>query len=140
MKKGRLQVLLFCLLFYVLVGCAGQSVDQGQDAMPPVEPVQKLSHAEQKEQAYEVFKQILDLSNSPDRLENLPRIKGLYREIMDKYPDVGLAQECYLRLVILAKQEETESGDKEAEQLYQEFLQKYPESKLKPIIASELKK
>ena len=140
MRKGIVQVLLCCLLFYVLAGCAGQSVEKGQEAMVPVEPVQKLSPAEQKEQAYEIFKQILELSNTPDRQENQARIKELYREIIDKYPDVGLAQECFLRLVILAKQEGTESGDREAEQLYQEFLQKYPDSRLQGIFKNELSK
>ena len=90
-----------------------------------------------KEQAYEIFKEILELSDSQNRQKNLPQIKGLYREIIDKYPGIGLAQESYLRLIILAKEENTAKGDAEAERLYQEFLGKYPDSNLRRILETE---
>jgi hypothetical protein len=138
MNKKIITLLLLPVLLYVLSGCAGQTVETGREEMRE-EPAVQMSHAEQKEQAYEIFKQILELSDSPDRQANLPQIKQLYREIIDKYPDVGLAQECYLRLVLFAKAEKTAAGNAEAEKLYQEFSQKYPDSKLQKVIENELR-
>jgi hypothetical protein len=132
MQKKILLILLLCLMLGAFIGCAGQTVEKRQ------EPVQQLSRAEQKEQAYEIFEQILNLSNTPGVEKDVPRIKELYREIIDKYPDIGLAQESYLRLILLAKDENTAAGDKEAEGLYQEFLQKYPNSRVRPIMEKEL--
>jgi hypothetical protein len=127
------------IVLSLVAGCATQTYDTGPKGVGREDSVQKLSPAEQKEQAYEIFKQLLELSDAPDRGKNLPQIKKLYREIIDKYPDVGLAQESYLRLVLLAKQERTESGDKEAEELYREFADKYPNSRLRRIIENELR-
>jgi hypothetical protein len=138
--KNRLVSCLFILVaFFLVAGCATQTYEPDQKAVGKDATVKKLGPTEQKEQAYEIFKEILVLSDSPDRQRNLPEIKQRYREIINKYPDVGLAQESYLRLVLLAKEEKNESGNKEAEQLYQEFLQKYPDSKLKKVIASEVR-
>ena len=136
MKK---KVIMFSLLAVVVLmqpGCADKSVGTGEKSMQTRE-TGELSPAEQKEQAYEIFKQILELSDSQDRQKNLPRIKELYREIIDKYPEIGLAQESYLRLIILAKEEDTAAGDAEAERLYQEFLGKYPDSNLRRILENE---
>ena len=117
----KMKVIMFSLLAAVLLmlaGCADKSVGTGEKSLQTQETAQ-LSHAEQKEQAYEIFKQILELSDSMNRQKNLPKIKELYREIIAKYPDIGLAQESYLRLIILAKEKDTASGDAEAERLYQ---------------------
>ena len=137
MIKGLIGCLFMLVVLSLVAGCATQTYDTGQKGRE--DSVQKLSPAEQKEQAYAIFKQILELSDAPERQKNLPQIKKLYREIIDKYPEVGLAQESYLRLVLLAKQERTESGDKEAEELYQEFADKYPDSRLRKVIENELR-
>ena len=139
MKKGLIGCLFMLVVRSLVAGCATQTYDTGQKGVGREDSVQKLSPAEQKEQAYEIFKQILELSDAPERQKNLPQIKELYREIIDKYPEVGLAQESYLRLVLLAKQERTVSGDKEAEELYREFADKYPDSRLRKVIENELK-
>ena len=135
----KMKVVMVSLLVFVLLmlgGCAGQSGGTGGKSIE-VQKASQLSLGEQKEQAYEIFKQILELSDREHRQENLPRIKELYREIINKYPEIGLAQESYLRLIIIAKEEKTASGDAEAEGLYQEFLGKYPDSNLGSVLESE---
>ena len=127
---------LLAAVFLLLGGCAEKPVGTGEKSMRGREASQ-LSHAEQREQAYEIFKQIRELSDSQSRQKNLPQMKELYREIIDKYPDIVLAQESYLRLIIIAREEKTASGDAEAERLYQEFLGKYPDSNLKKILEYE---
>jgi hypothetical protein len=126
-------VLLICILPGIFIGCAEKTVEKRQ------EPVRQLSIAEQKEQAYKIYEEILVLNNTPGAVKNSPRVKELYREVIDAYPDITLAQESYLRLIIMAKEENTAAGDLEAEQLYQEFLQKYPDSRIKGTVEHELR-
>ena len=137
MKAKSIILSLLAAVFLLLAGCAEKSVSTGEKSMQPREASQ-LSHAEQKEQAYDIFREILDLSGSEDRQRNLPQIKELYQEIIVQYPEIGLAQESYLRLVIIAKEEDTASGDAEAERLYQEFVVKYPDSNLKKVLEYEV--
>ena len=137
MKTKLIILSLVATVFLLLAGCAEKSVGTGEKSMQTRETSQ-LSHAEQKEQAYDIFRQILDLSGSEDRQNNLPRIKELYQQIIDQYPEIGLAQESYLRLIIIAKEEDTASGDAEAERLYQEFVGKYPDSNLKKVLEYEI--
>lgn len=122
----------------IMAGCAQKTADLEQESAMGGEPVRGLSIEEQNKAAYDILKQILVLSDSPERQQKLPEIKALYREIIVNYPDIGLAQESYMRLVIMAKEEKTPEGDAEAERVYQEFLQKYPDSRLQRIIESEL--
>ena len=135
----KMTLIMFSLLAAVLLmlpGCADKSVGTGEKSLQAQETKQ-LSQVEQKEQAYDIFKQILELSDSMNRRDNLPEIKDLYRKIIAKYPEIGLAQESYLRLIILAKEEDTAAGDVEAESLYQEFLGKYPNSNLRRVLENE---
>lgn len=134
MKNKLVIVACVFLLLGVLIGCAQKAEEM--DTSP--QPVQKLSLEEQRAAAYEIFKEILILSDSPEHEKNSPKIKSLYREIIDKYPDIGLAQESYMRLIIMAKEERTAAGDAEAEALYREFMQQYPDSKIQRIIENEL--
>jgi len=140
MKK--VSVALACLLFtiWLLAGCAQKTGVGDQAGLTTPKEAQALSLEEQKKAAYEIFKEILLLSDSQEREQNLPRIKSLYREIIEKYPDIGLAQESYLRLIMLAKEQKTPEGEAEAESLYREFLQRYPDSKLQRIVENELRK
>lgn len=131
---------LFVVCGVIIAGCAQKPVAEQAESMETWEPVQGMSLAEQKKQAYDIFKQILWLSDGPEREKHLPEIKALYREIIGRYPEIALAQESYLRLVILAKEEGTAAGDAEAERLYREFSVKYPDSKLMKIIENELAK
>lgn len=115
-------------------------VAEEKESVETEKAAQELSSEEQKSAAYEIFKEILTLSDSPEREKNLPQIKALYREIIEKYPDLGLAQEAYLRLIMLAKEEKTAAGNAEAENVYAEFSQKYPDSKIQRILENELKR
>lgn len=124
----------------VLAGCAQKPGGGEPEKLAVEQGTQTLSLEEQKTAAYEIFKEILLLTDSPDREKNLPAIKGLYREIIDKYPKIGLAQESYLRLIMLAKEEKTAAGDAEAQSLYNEFMQRYPDSKIQRIVENELNK
>lgn len=136
-KKIELLVLAGVLIFF-MSGCAVQNMEA--DRMSPRKSAPGAIYEEQNEKAYEVFEQILDLSKAPDRAENLPEIKRLYWEIIRQYPEIDLAQECYLRLIIIARDEKSPAGDMEAEELYQEFLETYPDSRLKSIAEEKLKK
>ena len=140
MKMRIISLLCFFIFWGIMTGCALKSAEVGQESIKSSEPVRVLSIEEQRKQAYDILKEILLLSDSPERVKKLPEIKALYLEIIDKYPDLGLAQESYMRLVILAKEENTPAGDAEAESVYHEFLQKYPDSRLQRIIENELKK
>ena len=140
MKMRIISLLCFFVCWVMIAGCAQKPSEVGQESIKSSEPVQVLSIEEQRKQAYDILKEILLLSDSPERKAKLPEIKALYREIIDKYPDLGLAQESYMRLVLLAKEENTQAGDAEAESIYNEFLQKYPDSRLQRIIENELKK
>jgi hypothetical protein len=113
------------------IACAEQRVVAGNDA------AQRLSMEEQKKAAYEIFKEILRLSDGPERGKNLPTIKALYRKIIETYPELGLAQESYMRLVILALEEKTPAGNEEAESVYRECLEKYPDARLRKVIENE---
>jgi hypothetical protein len=136
MKMKRALLSLAIAVFLMLPGCAEKPVGTGEKSMQPQETFQ-LSPAEQKAQAYKIFEQIKELSDSEDRQKNLSEIKKLYRKIIDNYSEIGLAQESYLRLILIAKEENTASGDAEAEKLYQEFLGKYPESRLRRVMENE---
>ncbi|MDX1775926.1 MAG: hypothetical protein R3297_05045 [Desulfobulbales bacterium] len=132
---GPLNILVF--LTILVTGCAQKQVGREEPGVMDREPVQELSLAEQNKRAFDIFRQILPLSESPEREKNIPEIKALYREIIAKYPQTRLAQESYLRLVILAKEAGTVAGDAEAQRIAAEFLVNYPESKLKRIIVNE---
>ena len=139
MKMKVIMLSLLAVVFIMPAGCVEKSVGIGEKSMQ-VQETSQLSPAEQKEQAYGIFRQILDLSGSEDRQKNLPQIKEMYGEIIDKYPETGLAQEIYLHLIVIAKEENTASGDVEAERLYQEFLVKYPDSNLWRMLEYEVTK
>lgn len=140
MKKNSMAIACLLIFFGFMAGCAQKPGVDEQKGLTTTKEVQSLSIEEQKTAAYEIFKEILLLSDSPEREKNLSQIKSLYREIIEKYPDIGLAQESYLRLIMLAKEEKTAEGEAEAESLYREFLQRYPDSKLQRIMENELRK
>jgi hypothetical protein len=135
----KIKIVILSLLvavFLFLTGCAEKSAGTGEKDMAP-QGISQLSPAEQEKQSFEIFKEILELSSGMDRQSNLPQMKELYREIIDTYPESGLAQESYLRLIMIAREEKTAEGDAEAERLYQEFLGKYPDSGMRRILEYE---
>lgn len=138
MKGKVLAGLTLVLLLGIVAGCAQKPAEMRQKSLESPAPVQQLTLAEQDTRAYEILEEILQLTDTFYRQENIPQIKVLYREIIETCPDTGVAQESFLRLVLLAKEEKTAAGDAEATQLYREFLERYPDSRLRPIIETEL--
>jgi hypothetical protein len=135
--RVKVMLLFIVAVFLVFpVGCVEKSADIGERAVEP-QQTSRLSPEEQEEEAYVIFNQILELSRGLERQANLPRMKELYRDIIEKYPDSWLAQESYMRLIIIARQKKTPEGDAEAERLYLEFLNKYPDSRLRRILEYE---
>ena len=140
MKMKIMWGFFLLVLLGMMAGCAPKSADMDQKSIESQEAAPKLTVAEQQNKAYEILEEILQLTDAIDREENIPEIKAGYREIIEKCPDTGLAQESYLRLVLLAREENTPDSNAEAERVYQEFLLKYPDSPLQRIIENELKK
>jgi len=140
MKTRKIPLIIFIFLVGIIYGSMHVAAQSAQKDMTNSGPAQKPNIEEQKKGAYEILKEILALSDSPEREKNIPEMKMLYRKIIDTYPHLALAQESYMRSIILAKEEKTSEGDAEAESLYREFLKKYPGSRLQPIIENELHK
>ena len=67
--KSRITVLVCLLAVWgvMVTGCAQKPVGKEAESIKSQEPVQTMSLAEQEKQAYEIFKQILPLSDSPCR-------------------------------------------------------------------------
>lgn len=138
MKGIALAGMALVFLWGIVAGCAQKPADIGQKVPEVSEPAVQLTPEEQNTRAFEILEEILQLSDTFYRKENIPQIKVLYREIIETCPDTGVAQESFLRLILLAKEEKTDEGDAAAAQLYREFLERYPDSRLKRIIENEL--
>ncbi len=136
MNKKTVILFLLAAVLIVASGCAEKTAGVGEGAGVP-EKASGLSPEEQDKKAYEILNQILELSSGMKRQSNLPQMKELYRDIIEKYPESYLAQESYLRLIIIAREEKTAAGDARAEQLYQEFLVRYPNSRMRRILEYE---
>ena len=100
----------------------------------------KDSRADDKSRAYEIFEKILVLSEEPDNKDTFKEIEKLYLEIIQKYPDTALAQECYWRLIKHYVEKSNPPMVEEAEKTYAEFLKRYPESVIKNFIIDTLSK
>jgi outer membrane protein assembly factor BamD (BamD/ComL family) len=101
---------------------------------------QKTDLTDRKDQAYELFEEILVLTETADMKDAFPKIESLYLKIINEYPDTALAQECYWRLVILYVEKSIPPQFEKAEKTYAEFLTKYPQSVIKYLIEDTLSK
>jgi tetratricopeptide (TPR) repeat protein len=101
---------------------------------------QKDSRTDGEAQAYELFEKILILSDKSDKKDVFEEIEKLYLEIIQKYPDTALAQECYWRLIIHYVNNSTPPMFEKAENMYAEFLRNYPESVIRNLIIDTLSK
>jgi tetratricopeptide (TPR) repeat protein len=95
---------------------------------------------EEEKKAYEIFEQILNLTETSDIQTVLPQIEELYLKIIKEYPDLALAQESYWRLISLYVEKTIPPDYEKAENSYKEFLEKYPESPIKYLIIDTLSK
>ncbi len=128
----------FLLLFPLLLSLIA-CVKEVKRELPQEEI--KLSLEEQEKRSLEIFNLILEVStSSPDRREVLPEMEKLYKRIIKECPDVPLAQESYLRLVILYLKDYDPPRSDDAMELYNDFLKKYPASVIKSEIEDSMMK
>lgn len=102
----------------------------------PAASVEKtLTVEEQKDAAFEVFAEILDISTSSnDRLQVLPKMMDKYNEIIDKYPEAPLAQESHMKLIQIYLRDYSPPDFNKAEMIYGKFSNRYPKSFLRGIV------
>lgn len=102
---------------------------------PPEAPAEKkMSTDEQEAHAEEIFASILEMTADVDRVDALPDMERAYREIIDSYPDSGLAQESFMRLINIQINDYEPPRLMEADALYREFIEKYPDSPIRTSI------
>jgi hypothetical protein len=112
-----------------------------EKAKPPAETKDERMMRQEEERALETFNEILELvSSTTDRQKVLPQIEKRYAEIIRDYPGTPLAQECYWRLIMIYAEDYSPPEHEKAEQLYQEFVMRYPDSGLKGSIQETLGK
>lgn len=118
----------------LLAGCsAGGRIAGNDNGLAPA-PASDLSPEEQEQKAFLIFEQILDMPPDARPEQVLARKKMLYRQIIDTYPGAVLSQECYWRLISLYVYERKEESSRQAEALFKEFQQKYPDSKFMKVV------
>jgi len=141
MKKVKIHTIVFIFLISIFtVAPITASSEELGEAKPSEETKEKLSPADREAKAYELFDEILTLTETPDIQAVLPQIEALYFRIIREYSDTALAQESYWRLISLYVDKSVPPGYEKAETLYYEFLKKYPESVIKNMIEDTLSK
>ena len=139
-KTNKYIVLSIFLLSIFAVASITNSSEKTEEAKPSVETEQKLSPDDREAKAYELFNEILILTETPDTNAVLPQMEALYLRIIREYPDTALAQESYWRLISLYVEKNTPPEYEKAETCYHEFLKKYPGSVIKNLIEDTLSK
>jgi TolA-binding protein len=140
MKTNIYFILFAFVLSIFLIAPVIASSENTGEAKPPVEKKQKKVTSEREAKAFEIFDQILTLTETPDTKDVLPQIETLYLKIIKEYPDTALAQESYWRLIMLYVEKSTPPEYEKAENLYREFLKKYPDSVMDNPIENTLSK
>ena len=97
-----------------------------------------LSREEQNKEALKAFEKILQISESTDRSNVLPQLEAAYFDIIKRFPEAYLTQESYWRIMLIYLTDYNPPAFVKAEALREEFLKKYPESKLRDLIDSTL--
>jgi TolA-binding protein len=98
------------------------------------QPGKKLSAEEQNSMAMLEYENILEEITERGKRNMLPELEQSFRNVIVSYPDAFLAQESYWRLVELKLIYYTPPRLDEAEQLRNEFVAKYPNSRMINII------
>jgi tetratricopeptide (TPR) repeat protein len=124
--------LLLCIIPVFLFACA---VPLKKEEKPLPQP---LSKEEQEKRALEAFNAILEITEKGPRHEILPELEKAYLEIINNYPEAPLAQESYLRLLLIYTKEFVPPKTEEAEKLYREFQMRYPDSPFKKEIENTM--
>ncbi|OGW36279.1 MAG: hypothetical protein A2Y97_07540 [Nitrospirae bacterium RBG_13_39_12] len=141
MGKINIYIILFIFAFSA---CTGSFVtatsNETEEGMPAKEARKKPAISDREAKAYELFEEILDLTETQDIQTVLPQIEILYINIIREYPDTAIAQECYWRLISLYVKNNVPPEYEKAEALYSEFLKKYPRSVITTLIEDTLAK
>jgi hypothetical protein len=116
------------LSLLILLSCATPRLDE----KPPEAP--KIPPEEQQKLAMVKFKDMLEMTANAERTTILPQIEEGYHTIINKYPDAYLAEESYLRLIMMNIEDYYPYRVERAEQLYKEYFEKYPKPKLNNVI------
>ena len=112
------------------LGPGVQYAGAAEEAKSPAE----MSPEEQNKKALEAFQNILDLSESGERRQILPRLEAAYHDLIGSYPKANLVHEaCWRLLQIYINDYQPPAFDK-AEKLRAEFYGNYPDSRLKDLI------
>jgi len=110
-------------------------------AMPDsslAEETRTLSREEQNKEALKAFEKILQMAESSERANILPQLEAAYFDIIKNYPEAYLTQESYWRIMLIYLTDYNPPAFVKAEVLREEFLKKYPDSKLRDLIDSTI--
>ena len=135
---NRVFIIMNIVLILSLSSCATAPVER-EDAGPLPDKREVLSPKEREKKAFEKFNEILIVKRSSrDRKAALPKMEELYIQLIDEYPDVPVAQESYWKLVEIYTKDYSPPLYDKAEELYDEFVKKYPQSGLKRLVDKTL--
>src|SRR4030043_606397 len=112
--------------------------EKQEEATPSEKKREEPVSADREAKAYELFNEILTLTETPDTKAVYPQMEALYLEIIRGYPDTALAQESCWRLISLYEEKNTPPEYEKADTLYAEFLKRYPGSAIKALIDDTL--
>ncbi|MBI4823453.1 MAG: tetratricopeptide repeat protein [Nitrospirae bacterium] len=127
------KLLALSIIALFLFSCRGMQIEKKPEELLLPEK-EKLSPEVQQEKSMEVFEEILELTLEEDRQAQVPKMEIAYKRIISEYPDSVLAGESYLRLIMINLNDYAPPKIQEAEEIYQEFLRKYPNSSLRLTI------
>ena len=102
------------------------------------EETKVLTRDEQNREALKAFEKILEMTESTERSAILPQIEAAYFDIIRRYPEAYLTQESYWRIMLIYLIDSNPPEFIKAADLRDEFLKKYPDSKLKDLMDSTL--
>ncbi len=141
MKKAYIYTIVVMLLLSIfsVVPITTPSEKQ-EEATPSEKKREEPVPADREAKAYDLFNEILTLTETSDINAVFPQMEALYLEIIRGYPDTALAQESYWRLISLYVDKSTPPEYEKAENSYKEFLKKYPGSVIKNVIEDTLSK
>ncbi len=89
-----------------------------------------MSKAEQEKGAFERFQKLYEDTKNRDRAEAIPLIVDAYEGIIRDFPDAGLAQEAYLKLVMINLEDNNPPDTAAAEEYFRRMVERYPGSVL----------
>ena len=120
-----LQALLLLWSAFVL-----SCVPPPEVGVSPERPVVSMPPQEQEEKSFEVFESMLEETTGKSIEEKTPVLDAGYRDIIRNYPDSFLAEESYLRLMLLNLENYDPPRVEEAERVYREYFRIYPAPRL----------